>query len=137
MPIVVRSNGGATSAQPQSQQLSGFITHESQLTSLPSDVSGDDVHNAHEQRNAPLLTRGAYRIEKIRQAIAQYGVFGNIVESQLPLTQSRLTGSDSDSTRLYLNTNTPFSALVCGVQGSGKSHTVSVILENMSSSPCR
>ncbi len=50
--------------------------------SLPGDVSGDDVHNIHEQRNAPLLTRGAYRNEKIRQAIVQYGVFGNIVESR-------------------------------------------------------
>ena len=27
--------------------------------------------------------------------------------------------------------NTPFSAVVCGVQGSGKSHTVSIILESM------
>lgn len=27
--------------------------------------------------------------------------------------------------------NAPFSALVCGVQGSGKSHTVAVMLENM------
>lgn len=27
--------------------------------------------------------------------------------------------------------NAPFSAVVCGVQGSGKSHTVSVLLENM------
>ena len=27
--------------------------------------------------------------------------------------------------------NTPFSAVVCGVQGSGKSHTVSVMLESM------
>ncbi|KAF9469015.1 hypothetical protein BDZ94DRAFT_1245162 [Collybia nuda] len=33
--------------------------------------------------------------------------------------------------RLYINTNAPFSAVVCGVQGSGKSHTVSVMLENM------
>ncbi|KAG1825175.1 hypothetical protein EV424DRAFT_1320312, partial [Suillus variegatus] len=32
--------------------------------------------------------------------------------------------------RLYVNTNMPFTAVVCGVQGSGKSHTVSV-LENM------
>ncbi|KAI7965973.1 hypothetical protein MJO29_001721 [Puccinia striiformis f. sp. tritici] len=31
--------------------------------------------------------------------------------------------------RLYLNVNTPFSALICGVQGSGKSHSASVILE--------
>lgn len=27
--------------------------------------------------------------------------------------------------------NAPLSALVCGVQGSGKSHTVSILLENM------
>lgn len=30
-----------------------------------------------------------------------------------------------------LSQNAPFSAIVCGVQGSGKSHTVSVLLENM------
>ncbi|KAI0291705.1 hypothetical protein BC826DRAFT_1092279 [Russula brevipes] len=101
------------------------------------DVSSDDVHNAHEQKTAPLLTRGAYRVEKIQRAIGQYGVFGTIVESGLSLAQSPLTTSDSDSTRLYLNTNTPLSALVCGVQGSGKSHTVSVILENMFVTGCR
>ncbi|KAG8976111.1 hypothetical protein FRB90_009320, partial [Tulasnella sp. 427] len=33
--------------------------------------------------------------------------------------------------RMYLNTNAPFSAVVCGVQGSGKSHTVGVLLESM------
>ncbi|KAG6880447.1 hypothetical protein C0992_000049 [Termitomyces sp. T32_za158] len=32
--------------------------------------------------------------------------------------------------------NAPFSALVCGVQGSGKSHTVSVILESMMVANC-
>lgn len=33
--------------------------------------------------------------------------------------------------RVYFNTNAPCSTLVCGVQGSGKSHTVSILLENM------
>ena len=33
--------------------------------------------------------------------------------------------------RLISPQNAPFSAVVCGVQGSGKSHTVSVMLENM------
>ncbi|KAJ7817960.1 hypothetical protein B0H13DRAFT_1739258 [Mycena leptocephala] len=32
--------------------------------------------------------------------------------------------------RVYLNTNAPSSAVICGVQGSGKSHTVSCILES-------
>jgi hypothetical protein len=38
------------------------------------------------------------------------------------------------SVSVHANThpqNAPFSAVVCGVQGSGKSHTVSVLLENM------
>ncbi|KAI9066396.1 hypothetical protein FKP32DRAFT_1645965 [Trametes sanguinea] len=37
----------------------------------------------------------------------------------------------SEDPRLYVNTSAPFSALICGVQGSGKSHTVSVLLESM------
>ncbi|KAH9071679.1 hypothetical protein EDB83DRAFT_269057 [Lactarius deliciosus] len=69
----------------------------------------------------------------MRQAIGQYGVFGNITESRLPQAMSM---QDDEFSRLYLNTNTPFSALVCGVQGSGKSHTVSVILENMFVTGC-
>ena len=32
--------------------------------------------------------------------------------------------------RLFLNTNTPWSTFICGSQGSGKSHTLSCILEN-------
>lgn len=32
--------------------------------------------------------------------------------------------------RLFLNTNAPWSTFICGSQGSGKSHTLSCILEN-------
>ncbi|KAJ7227576.1 hypothetical protein C8J57DRAFT_1197404 [Mycena rebaudengoi] len=32
--------------------------------------------------------------------------------------------------RVYINTNAPSSAVICGVQGSGKSHTVSCLLES-------
>jgi hypothetical protein len=31
---------------------------------------------------------------------------------------------------LFLNTNVPSSAFICGMQGSGKSHTTACILEN-------
>ncbi|KAL4892019.1 hypothetical protein BDV59DRAFT_202920 [Aspergillus ambiguus] len=34
--------------------------------------------------------------------------------------------------RVILNTNVPFSAFICGLQGSGKSHTTSCIIENCS-----
>jgi len=33
------------------------------------------------------------------------------------------------STALWLNINAPFSALLCGVQGAGKSHSTAVMLE--------
>ena len=36
---------------------------------------------------------------------------------------------DADS-RIFLNINTPWSAFICGSQGSGKSHTLSCMLEN-------
>jgi hypothetical protein len=107
------------------------LTEESQLTSLAGNVDGNDGN--HELKTAPLLTRGAYRTKKMRQAVGQYGVFGTITESRLPFATSM---HDDEFSRLYLNTNTPFSALVCGVQGSGKSHTVSVILENMFVTGC-
>ncbi|THH01846.1 hypothetical protein EW026_g892 [Hermanssonia centrifuga] len=45
-------------------------------------------------------------------------------------TEAQSAESKQDS-RIYVNTNAPFSAIVCGVQGSGKSHTVAVLLENM------
>ncbi|KNF06629.1 hypothetical protein PSTT_11666 [Puccinia striiformis] len=39
--------------------------------------------------------------------------------------------------RLYLNVNTPISALICGIQRSGKSHSASVMLEGGSVNyPC-
>ncbi|KAI9454617.1 hypothetical protein F5148DRAFT_1229087 [Russula earlei] len=121
--------------QLRSHQLSGEITHEDELMSLADVV--DDVQNTHELLTAPLLTRGAYRIKNVQQAVAQYGAFGTIVESRLSVAKSNIITPDEDSTRLYLNTNAPFSAVICGVQGSGKSHTTAVILENMFVAGCR
>ena len=37
---------------------------------------------------------------------------------------------DVSDPRIFLNINTPWSAFVCGSQGSGKSHTLSCMLEN-------
>ncbi|KAF8179005.1 hypothetical protein K438DRAFT_1769140 [Mycena galopus ATCC 62051] len=37
--------------------------------------------------------------------------------------------STSPNDRVYVNTNTPSSVVICGVQGSGKSYTVSCLLE--------
>lgn len=54
--------------------------------------------------------------------IPQYGLLGS-------LAPDNETGSSQAADRMiFLNTNIPFSAFVCGVQGSGKSHTTACML---------
>lgn len=56
--------------------------------------------------------------------LPQYGLLGSICP-----TKESLVTANTDP-RLFLNTNVPFSAFICGLQGSGKSHTISCLLEN-------
>ncbi|KAG8898822.1 hypothetical protein FRB99_007131 [Tulasnella sp. 403] len=111
---------------------------------LLDDSDSDSDSESHEKVTAPLITRDAYDFPNsgLPDAIPQYGLLGSITsicnEDERELFDDR---------RLYLNTvrlmppclrevlmhpqNAPFSAVVCGVQGSGKSHTVGVMLESM------
>lgn len=78
------------------------------------------LDKAHETiRHAPLLDEGLVRDKSLRDTLPQYGLMG--VHDQ---------NAANAASKLFLNTNVPFSAFVCGVQGSGKSHTTSCILEN-------
>ncbi|THH33568.1 hypothetical protein EUX98_g516 [Antrodiella citrinella] len=82
----------------------------------------------HEVRTAPIFTRDAYIAAGGAVCFPQRGVLGTVLSmGDMPGTE----GTKPDDSRLYVNSNAPFSALVCGVQGSGKSHTVSVLLEDM------
>ncbi|KAE8366116.1 hypothetical protein BDV27DRAFT_156197 [Aspergillus caelatus] len=54
---------------------------------------------------------------------SQFALMGGLSAQQSALPQDP---------RVMLNTNVPFSAFICGVQGSGKSHTTSCIIENCS-----
>ncbi|KZT65188.1 hypothetical protein DAEQUDRAFT_677220 [Daedalea quercina L-15889] len=82
--------------------------------------------NDHELQTAPVFTREAYVQAGGPECFPQRGLIGSIVKVTGPCHNDV-----AEDKRIYLNTNAPFSALVCGVQGSGKSHTTSVILENM------
>ncbi|KAI0824647.1 hypothetical protein BC628DRAFT_1377114 [Trametes gibbosa] len=86
----------------------------------------EDSIESHELRTAPLFTRDAYLASGVVEEGSQYGVLGRVL-SVNPASNSQA----AQDPRLYVNTNAPFSTLVCGVQGSGKSHTVSVMLESM------
>ncbi|KAI0356495.1 hypothetical protein OH77DRAFT_1423428 [Trametes cingulata] len=97
-----------------------------ELRFLNLDVPLADATDEHEVITAPLLTREAYIAAGMSQKRSQYGVFGSVIS-----IRDKAYGYAPQDPRLYVNTNAPFSAIVCGVQGSGKSHTVAVLLENM------
>jgi hypothetical protein len=91
-----------------------------------NDLLSDDSDNEDEEEDrtnkfdpeilhAPLLD--GEMISTDGRLLPQYGLMGSHKER-------------SAKSRMFLNTNTPFSAFICGVQGSGKSHTTACILEN-------
>ncbi|KDR83586.1 hypothetical protein GALMADRAFT_219407 [Galerina marginata CBS 339.88] len=95
--------------------------------SSDSDVDDQQLVSRHDLATAPLMTREAYLVTgRDGRGAAQYGVLGKVLAIQYKGQNEKINDQ-----RLYLNTNAPFSAIVCGVQGSGKSHTVSTMLENM------
>ncbi|OBZ76986.1 hypothetical protein A0H81_03799 [Grifola frondosa] len=93
---------------------------------LLSDTNVGSIDGEHDLITAPVMTRHAYVMAGLEEERSQYGVLGSVLAIQE--NADRMVPEDP---RLYVNTNAPFSAVVCGVQGSGKSHTVSVLLENM------
>ncbi|KAF8665798.1 hypothetical protein AX16_000243 [Volvariella volvacea WC 439] len=104
---------------------------ELELLDLPYTDSNTNDIGEHQLLNAPVFEREAYLAADLNSRSTQYGVLAGI--------RSINCGSQvyypSDPI-LYLNTNAPFSSVICGVQGSGKSHTVAVMLENMFVSQC-
>ncbi|MCJ1381961.1 hypothetical protein MMC17_005073 [Xylographa soralifera] len=69
--------------------------------------------------------------------LPQYGLLAGRIQDrpcesnllQYEDTEAETIESQTDP-RIFLNVNTPWSAFICGSQGSGKSHTLSCMLEN-------
>ncbi|KAF7983973.1 hypothetical protein HWV62_18412 [Athelia sp. TMB] len=76
----------------------------------------------HEIATAPIVSRGAMVAAYLDAKIGQYGVLGSC---------SSMHAYMHPEHGLIILQNAPFSAVICGLQGSGKSHTLSVLLENM------
>ncbi|KAH9882532.1 hypothetical protein J1614_000768 [Plenodomus biglobosus] len=74
----------------------------------------------HGIEHGPLLSQSIVA-EHAKDLVPQYGFLGCLHDE---------TASGSADVKMFQNTNVPFSAFVCGVQGSGKSHTTATMLEN-------
>ena len=55
-----------------------------------------------------------------KSLLPQYGLFGSWEMKEVP--------DKAADPRIFLNSNIPFSAFICGVQGSGKSHTAACLI---------
>jgi hypothetical protein len=90
---------------------------------LSNDSRDDDTEDSQiskkmaQIQHAPLMDVNIIS-GGTQHLLPQYGLIGSHDEAR-----------DTKS-KLFLNTNVPFSMFLCGVQGSGKSHTTSCILEN-------
>lgn len=114
---------------------------------------GTDAHRAsnvhvQESKNAPLFSVGVARSLTTRigaNPFPQYGLLGRKKgtyntgkpqereetdnEAEAEGTPHVNTNGGDENNRIFLNMNAPFSAFLCGSQGSGKSHTLSCMLE--------
>lgn len=102
--------GGASAVQdPMHVDMDTLLSDDSDEE---EDEDEDTTETDTEIRHAPLVS-GALNPAENGQLLPQYGLLGSC-----------------NKEKLFLNTNIPFSAFICGVQGSGKSHSTSCILEN-------
>lgn len=84
------------------------------------------VGGLDEIQTAPIFTESA-RLQAERHALSSGG--GDQVFSQYGLLAGDASDSQSDEL-FYYNVAAPSSTFICGSQGSGKSHTLSCLLEN-------
>lgn len=97
------------------------------------DSSGSDDFNPalEELRMAPLVWWEVNQHFEPKQEVERgYGVLGHVPDEQKRFASAESIKMHENRTPVLINTDTPWSAFLCGSQGSGKSHSLSCMLEN-------
>lgn len=90
-----------------------------ELLNLPSTEEGSGAGTSTSGVKNAVIFSGDMLRHSDKDELPQYGLLGGC-DPHSPTTVV--------DPRLFLNTNVPFSAFVCGVQGSGKSHTTACMI---------
>ncbi|KAL8787939.1 MAG: hypothetical protein Q9213_001966 [Squamulea squamosa] len=106
---------------------------------------GSEVNRAYQVYVEETKTAPLFSVDVAKRVCAsssgniyhQYGLLAGIEATYDPAAENDSLDDDDSGhsaaathdNRIYLNVNAPFSAFVCGSQGSGKSHTLSCMLE--------
>ena len=83
----------------------------------------------NELTTAPLFSSQIKALSPSPAVFPQYGLMGIRLETYGEAQASEVRQVNENSL-VYANTNAPWSTFICGSQGSGKSHTLSCMLEN-------
>ncbi|KKP00657.1 hypothetical protein THAR02_07246 [Trichoderma harzianum] len=125
------SPSSSNSASPLSSVSSEDSTLINHLALLSLDGSNED---AEELAATPIFTQPVFEHGSSLKAsgkaepFAQFGLLAGIIEgSNATSDDAKVIAKDP---RLFFNTTAPSSVFICGSQGSGKSHTLSCLLEN-------
>ncbi|EGE04190.1 hypothetical protein TEQG_03221 [Trichophyton equinum CBS 127.97] len=98
--------------------LSPTSTQEAEQASLAPIVSG-------------CVLRHISKPTESTSGISQYGLLAGLCHALASIDPKQELGlKDSENPRLFFNVISPSSTFICGSQGSGKSHTLSCMLEN-------
>lgn len=101
--------------------------------------SGSSQKGPQDVTTAPIFTTPVLKHAEAQAVAAgdpspvfpQYGLLAGMTEGAQNLSNPAETGLPSiNDPRVFFNVATPSSTFICGSQGSGKSHTLSCLLEN-------
>jgi hypothetical protein len=119
---------------PQRQQLASHLKYLHGAATQQAITPAQAL--VEECKTAPLFSGPVY-VRAPQSTFAQYGLLAGISsrpQSDEASNGHHMNGATTHSlpidNRLFLNVSAPWSAFICGSQGSGKSHTLSCMLEN-------
>ena len=146
MPAMYAFNSASNTDISQASSLQFTLTMNpktiSELSQYQSILEPPRSHDAftgrrnltEETKTAPLVwwdvkeeceRGGPALLQAQASSFSQYGVLGHVPDQATVDDEGKIVRKP-----VLLNTNSPWSAFLCGSQGSGKSHTLSCILEN-------
>lgn len=111
------------------------VQYQLELLSMEKDNLRRRGMNVEETRTAPLFSKEVAEISERElpgcgSPFKQYGLLaGRTRPSGAPEEEGTQEKEEQDP-RIFLNVSAPWSAFICGSQGSGKSHSLACMLEN-------
>ncbi|MCJ1437268.1 hypothetical protein MMC27_006654 [Xylographa pallens] len=134
----IETDDGQTRTEPNTVHLPAQSLFNVQMSFLGyHSIESQPHHRQQEEIKTTPLFSGSVLDQFGKIFLPQYGLLAGRIRDrsyEVDLLEhvdfEAETVENISDPRVFLNVNTPWSAFICGSQGSGKSHTLSCMLEN-------